>query len=384
MGAMVAIVWQAQGTPTAYVRGPANVDVSVPASPAALRLRTLPFPAVGESAVSIPTYGVEYSSKVQTSVPIASLTKMMTALVVLRDHPLTPTEPGPTVTITGAEVSNYRADTRTDQSSIPIVKGEVLTERQLLDGLLVHSANDFATVLALYDAGSVAAMVARMNATAASMQLLSSHFYDVSGFDPRSVSSANDLIKLAARDMAIPVFAAIVRQTSVVEPDAGVESTYTPLLGQQGVVGIKTGYTSQAGGCDVMANDVTVGGRTVQILAVTLGQQGYAVLDKAAQADLALVTAAAAGLAPWNVTLAGGTVGQVGWGSHNAAAVSTRTVTVPVLQGRLPFSKVTDEVLRGLEVRAGQQVATVEVTSGPITETSPVVAASAVLRPFLR
>jgi D-alanyl-D-alanine carboxypeptidase (penicillin-binding protein 5/6) len=384
MGAMAAIVWQAGKSPTSYVRGPATVDVSVPATPAALRLHTLPFPAVGEAAVSIPSYGVEYSSKVQTSVPIASLTKMMTALVFLRDYPISLTQSGPDVTITGAEVSNYKAEIKTDQSSIPIVKGEVLNERQLLDGLLVHSANDFATVIALFDAGSVSGMVAKMNATAASMGLTQTHFYDVSGYNPRSVSSADDLLKLATRDMTIPVFATIVRQTSVVEPVAGVESTYTPLLGQQGVVGVKTGYTSQAGGCDVMANDVAVGGRTVQILAVTLGQQGSSVLYKAAEADLALVNAAAAGLAPWNVTTAGGTVGDVGWGSHLAAAVSTRTVTVPVLQGKLPFSRITNEVLGGLEVKAGQRIATVSVTSGPITETSPIVAAADVIRPYLR
>ena len=62
--------------------------------------------------------------------------------------------------------------------------GEKLNERQLLDGLLVHSANNLADVLAQWDAGSIPAFVAKMNATATSLGMTHTHYADASGLDP--------------------------------------------------------------------------------------------------------------------------------------------------------------------------------------------------------
>ena len=98
--------------------------------------------------------------------PVASLTKMMTAYLVLTDHPLSATEQGPSFTMTAADVADWDNAVDTDQSNVEVALGEVLTERQLLEGLLVHSANNFADILAEWDAGSMAAFVTKMNATA--------------------------------------------------------------------------------------------------------------------------------------------------------------------------------------------------------------------------
>ena len=76
--------------------------------------------------------------------PIASLTKMTTALVVLRDHPLAPGANGPAITITAADVAEYDNELHNDESTIPIQVGEMLTERQMLEALLTQSANDIA------------------------------------------------------------------------------------------------------------------------------------------------------------------------------------------------------------------------------------------------
>ena len=94
--------------------------------------------------------------------PIASLTKMMTAYVVLRDHPLRPPGSGRTPGVRSpsrpADVAEFDDDAGSDESNVPVQVGEVLTERQLLEGLLIHSANNIAYTLAVWDAGSRAGL----------------------------------------------------------------------------------------------------------------------------------------------------------------------------------------------------------------------------------
>ena len=150
-------------------------------------------------------------------------------------------------------MDDYNNDTVDDDSNAQVTVGEQLTEQQVLTGLLVHSADNFADLLARWDAGSTPAFVAKMNADAAQLGMRQSHFADASGVDPGSMSTAADLLKVAALDMANPAFASMVQMTSVTLPVAGTISTYTPLLGLQGVIGVKSGFTTAAGGCDVLA-----------------------------------------------------------------------------------------------------------------------------------
>ncbi len=107
------------------------------------------------------------------------------------------------------------------------------------------------------------------------------------------MSTAADLLKVAGLDMANPTVTAIVRNTSVTLPLAGTLSTYTPLIGLQGIIGVKSGYTVAAGGCDVLAVVRTVHGRPVLLLAAVTGQTGVAVLAQAGLHGLALVDAMA-------------------------------------------------------------------------------------------
>ena len=168
---------------------------------------------------------------------------------------------------------------------------EQISEADVLGGLLVHSADNYADLLATWDAGSIPAFVAKMNAAAARLGMDHSHFADASGVNPGSESTASDLLKVAALDMANPTFAGFVQQSSVTLPVAGTISTYTPLLGVQGVIGVKSGFTSQAGGGDVLAVDRTVDGKQVLLLSAVTGQTGPVVLAQAGLHALALVDA---------------------------------------------------------------------------------------------
>ena len=203
--------------------------VHVASSPVAL-----PWPATGQAAVAVPSVGIEVSSGPETPVPIASLTKMMTAYIILHDHPVLVGQNGPAITMGQPDVDDFDNDTVEDEANAQVAVGEVLTERQLLEGLLVHSANNFADTLASWDAGSMAAFVAKMNSTAAQLGMVDTHYADASGFDQDSQSTAGDLLKVAAQDMENPTFVGIVRMSSVTLPVAGTISTYTPLLGLRG------------------------------------------------------------------------------------------------------------------------------------------------------
>ncbi len=170
--------------------------------------------------------------------------------------------------------------------------GEQITEQQLLGGLLVHSADNYADLLARWDAGSIPAFVAKMNATAAALGMQQTHFADASGISTQSVSTAGDILKVAGPDMADPVVASIVDNNSVTLPVAGTLSTYTPLLGLDGIVGMKSGYTDAAGGCDVVAVIRPVHGHPTLLLAAVTGQTGALALAQAGLHGLALVNAA--------------------------------------------------------------------------------------------
>ena len=132
--------------------------------PAQLRLGTapvIPWPAQGEAALFVDGIGEVGRFGGQSPVPMASTAKMMTALLVLEDHPLALNEPGPTITVTPADVNTFFAERNQGESVLPVTAGEQLTEYQLLQGLLLPSASNYAQMVATWDLGTVPAFVAR-------------------------------------------------------------------------------------------------------------------------------------------------------------------------------------------------------------------------------
>src|SRR5204863_9818904 len=114
----------------------------------------------------------------QRPAPIASLAKVMTAYVVLRDHPLRLGEEGPTITLTDGDVADTERRRRQQESVVPIAAGEQLNELQALQALLLPSANNIAAVLARWGAGSTDRFVARMNAIARPLGMAHTRYTD--------------------------------------------------------------------------------------------------------------------------------------------------------------------------------------------------------------
>ena len=232
------------------------------------------WPAAGEGAVAVAGVGLMSHSTRSAVVPIASLTKMMTAYLVLADHPLSVGEDGPTLTMTAADVADWVRASQTDESNVPVKLGEVLSERQLLEALLLPSGDNIADTLGIWDAGSDARFVRTMNTAALSLGLTETHYADTSGVNPASRSTASDQAVLAALLMENPVVRSIVSNESLPFPVAGTIVNYNPALGVDGVIGVKSGYTSQALGCLATAAYRTVGGHRELVVAVSLGQPG--------------------------------------------------------------------------------------------------------------
>lgn len=232
----------------------------------------LPWPARGSAAISAQNLGFIGSSGNEQALPAASVTKVMTALVILEDKPLKKDEQGPTITITNADVQAYNADIAGNQSALEVRAGEQLTELQLLQGMLIPSANNFAETLARWDAGSIDAFVAKMNTRAADLKLTHTRFADTSGADPGSVSTPTDLMVLGIAAMRQEVFAQVVAMGQVVLPVVGIVYNTDHALGQSGIFGIKTGSGFSTGANFLFGATVTVDGKPIVVFGCVMGQ----------------------------------------------------------------------------------------------------------------
>jgi serine-type D-Ala-D-Ala carboxypeptidase (penicillin-binding protein 5/6) len=236
--------------------------------------RSTVWPAYGQAAVQIGQSQVQAGPN-QHAAPIASVAKVMTAYLVLRDHPLRPGQDGPTITLTDADVADTDRRRGQEESVVSINAGEQLTELQALQALLLPSANNIAAVLARWDAGSADRFVARMNVTARSLGMTDTRYTDPSGYDDATVSTAADQERIVDRAMRLPVFASIVATPRATLPVAGTVHNTDRLLGHDGFVGVKTGSDDAAGGCFAFRAIRWIDGKRTTITGVVLGQRGH-------------------------------------------------------------------------------------------------------------
>ncbi len=167
---------------------------------------------------------------------IASITKIMTALVVLEQA-----DPEETVEI-------QREYTLTEGSSMYLQAGEIYSVRELLYGLLLHSGNDAATALACHVAGTEQAFAVLMNEKAAALGMDNSCFENPHGLDgAEHYSTARDMAKLTAAALDQPLFREIV-STKQIQLAGRQFTNHNKLLWNcPGAIGVKTGYTQAAG-----------------------------------------------------------------------------------------------------------------------------------------
>jgi D-alanyl-D-alanine carboxypeptidase (penicillin-binding protein 5/6) len=232
----------------------------------------LPWPSYGQAALGAQDYGVLENHGTQTAVPMASVAKVVTALAVLEQKPLKKVgETGPTITLNSSDIDAFNSYYSQGGSVIAVSNGEQISEYQALQGLLLPSANNMATTLTNWAFGSNDAYLKYANDYVKKLGLKQTTVADASGFSPQTVSSAQDLVLLGEEALRNPVLAQIVSQNQATLPVAGTVKSTNWLLGVEGVRGIKTGNTDQAGGCYLFAADRTVFGQKITVVGAVMG-----------------------------------------------------------------------------------------------------------------
>jgi D-alanyl-D-alanine carboxypeptidase (penicillin-binding protein 5/6) len=215
-------------------------------------------PAVGaRTAYVVDSQGtIHYDKRATARVPIASLVKVMTAYVVLREA-----EPGDIVRITAEDV-RYAA--KGGAATASLKAGERFTVRDLLYGLMLPSGADAANALARTYGPGKPGFVRKMNATARELGLDGTRYTNADGMPTPSqggYSTAADQARLAHLAMSDPTFAAVVGTRTHVVRKTAVHRAHTwrntnkLLTRAKGVLGIKTGYTRAAGYCLLFAGE---------------------------------------------------------------------------------------------------------------------------------
>jgi serine-type D-Ala-D-Ala carboxypeptidase (penicillin-binding protein 5/6) len=196
------------------------------------------------------TGSVLWEHEAHRRLPIASLTKLMTALLAEPRHGL---ETRFAVTPNMVGVPGYTLGLRA---------GEHVTAQQMLAATLIASANDAADVLAVHRAGSVHAFVARMNVAAARFGLSDTRYSNPSGiYDTGNHSSAWDVADLSRRVLERPLLRSLVGRRAYQVGNAVYVNRNRLLWTYHGAIGIKTGSTTAAGNCLAVA--AVRNGRTV-------------------------------------------------------------------------------------------------------------------------
>ncbi len=222
--------------------------------------------------------------------PIASISKVVTALVVLDRLPIDSGD-GPTRTLTAQDSGYYDAAVQDEESRAPAPEGSVITERDALEAMLVSSSSNHARTLADWAFGSQAEFATAAADWLAAHGLTGTTIVEPSGADPRNASTIPDLIRIGELALQNPTIAAIVSERTADIPDVGQIENSNALLGVSGIDGIKTGTLAEAGACLLFSADVPVGSQTVTVVGAVLGGPDHGTVNASVQALLASVSA---------------------------------------------------------------------------------------------
>lgn len=267
-----------------------------------------------------------------------------------------------------------------------IKEGQQLTQYEALEMLMLPSANNVARLLARWDATTEDAFVKKMNDTAAAFGMANTVYADPAGFNAETKSTAKDQLKLAEQVMKNDVFRQIVAEPDTVFNGQRVFNTNTLLSVKNGVIGVKTGSSTPAGGCLMWAAVKDVGGVRRMILGVTLGQPATAtetILKAVLTTSGKQITAAQSGLAGQTLAKQGDVVGYVDDGlGGRMPVVASKDVTVAGWDG-VTASLSLDPAKVGHRAAAGTQVGVLRAGAGDGAVEVPVVLKSALAPPSI-
>ena len=314
-------------------------------------------PAIGSSAIGAVGFdGLLAQSGSTGPVPIASISKIITALVVLEAQPLQADEEGPILTFDADDAALYGKYLKVQGTVEPMRPGLEMTEREALEVVLISSANNYAEAVAEWAFGSGPAFVAAASEWVASHGLVSTTIVEPTGMSPDNVSSAVDLVRLGELALEHPVVSSIVSSSSATVPFIGEIENTNELLGIGGVDGIKTGTLAEAGSCLLFSTDYVVGTTTVTVIGVVLGAVNRDAADAAVTALLADVPS---GFHEVTLAVAGQEFGSLTtvW-DDRARALATETTRVVVWSDDAISAEI--ELIEVIQAESGDPAGKVE------------------------
>jgi D-alanyl-D-alanine carboxypeptidase (penicillin-binding protein 5/6) len=338
----------------------------------------LPWPSVGTAAVGASGLGLIAASNDASPTPAASVAKVMTALVLLADKPLAKGQTGPVLLMTDQDVSTYRVDLADQQSVVPVVAGERLSEFELLEALLIPSGNNIAETIARWDAGSVPGFVDKMNQQAIALHLTRTKFADPAGISIQTVSTPTDLLAIGIAAMQQQVLAEIVQLEQTTLPVAGVVYNVNAALGQSGIIGIKTGSGLNSGANFLFAASASADGHDVTLFGAVMGQP---TLDAAFKAAERLIASMQSAVRVRQLVARNESVGayETAWGTRSALLATADVTLVEwpgmILRQRLDVLELvvdrpiaTGESAGKLHIVLGDQQVDVSLVTGGTLE----------------
>ena len=339
----------------------------------------LQWPDGAQAAVMAPDYPQVASSAGGTSaVPIASITKVVTALVVLDRKPIAAGQSGPSLTFTENDVDIWNEVVADGGSWAPVVAGTSMTERQALAAMLVPSGSNYAISLANWAFGSTSAYVSAAKSWLAKHGLSGTTIVSPDGLDPGNESTTKDLLRLGQMVLASPVLVSIVSEKATENlPGAGVQQNTNQLLGVDGIDGIKTGNTDPAGYCLLFSARLSVGTSSVRIVGVVLGAPDITTL----WSDVStLVTSVRSGFHDVTLTEKGHVFGSytTPWGAHSSLVAASSEHLIVWSRNDITSRIAAHPLVTGT---AGTSFGTVTFTVGSTTKSIPLVLESTVPGP---
>lgn len=237
----------------------------------------LAWPAVGQAAVGSVEDGLlARSSDNEKLRPTASMAKVITALAIMEKQPFELGQEGQTYTITRKDIASLNAYIAEDGSVQPLLIGMELTQYQAMQRMLIASDDNMADILTERIFGSKEAYVSYAQDMLKRMGLSRTVVADASGFSPATVSTPSELVAIGIAALKNPVIAEIVAQPQAQIPGIRTIKNTNQLLGTDGVVGIKTGTTDEAGSCLLFAARYTAkDGQEGTIVGVIMGDTNH-------------------------------------------------------------------------------------------------------------
>ncbi|MFE6721214.1 serine hydrolase [Streptomyces albidoflavus] len=326
----------------------------------------MPWPTEGQATVTVDGIGSLGSYGEQKPIPIGSVAKVMTAYTILREHPVKKGTEGEMLTIDAKAQQDY--ENAGQESTVKVTEGQKISVKEAIEAIMLPSANNIARQLARWDSdGDEAAFVEKMNKYAAELGMENTTYTDPSGLKETTVSSAEDQVKLGKAVMEFETFSSVVRLPNYESTTSGqTEKNYNFLVPMYGVVGIKTGSTTKAGGNLLFAAEKVVDGKKQLIIGAVFGQHAPPILDTATARSKDLILRTQELLTSKPVVKKGDVVGHVddGLGS-TTPVVATKDIPAVGWPG-LTVKLALDDGGKALphEAKAGTEVGVLSVGDG--------------------